>query len=163
MHRYRRWPIHLALVGASVVMLIPFYWVLKTSVTGENIFSYPPSILPKSPHPFYYVDVWYYIPFARYFLNSIIVSALTLLASSEATAWTQRQVQSIPAHHGIRVALVTASYLSVFAILFVARFAQFLIGPYHFRECFPTERLQNGVKRFSCCAKARQFHLAPEC
>jgi putative flippase GtrA len=62
------------------------------------------------------------IAFGREVLGYIIVSALTLLASSEATAWTQRQVQSIPAHHGIRVALVTASYLGVFAILFVARF-----------------------------------------
>jgi putative flippase GtrA len=63
------------------------------------------------------------IAFGREVVGYIVVSALTLLASSEATAWTQRQVQSIPAHHGIRVALVTASYLGVFAILFVARFA----------------------------------------
>jgi putative flippase GtrA len=63
------------------------------------------------------------IAFGREVVAYIIVSALTLLASSEATAWTQRQVQGIPAHHGIRVALVTASYLGVFAVLFVARFA----------------------------------------
>jgi putative flippase GtrA len=63
------------------------------------------------------------IAFGREVLAYIIVSALTLLASSEATAWTQGQVQSIPAHHGIRVALVTASYLAVFALLFVVRFA----------------------------------------
>ena len=53
MHRYPRWPIHVILVGVSFLMLIPFYWVLKTSVTGENIFAYPPSVLPKAPHPFY--------------------------------------------------------------------------------------------------------------
>ena len=81
MHRYPRWPIHLALVGVSFLMLIPFYWVLKTSVTGENIFAYPPSILPKAPHPFYYVDVWYYIPFARYFLNSVVVSLIAVIAN----------------------------------------------------------------------------------
>jgi hypothetical protein len=53
----------------------------------------------------------------------ILVSVLTLLATTEATAFTQRQVQSLPAHQGIRVALVTASYLMVFGILFVVRFA----------------------------------------
>ena len=47
MRRYRRWPIHLALVAASFIMLVPFYWVLKTSISGENIFSYPPSIIPR--------------------------------------------------------------------------------------------------------------------
>src|SRR6185295_5610255 len=61
--------------------LVPFYWVLKTSVSGDNIFAYPPSIIPKAPHPFFYVDVWYYIPFARYFLNSVIVSAITVAAN----------------------------------------------------------------------------------
>jgi ABC-type glycerol-3-phosphate transport system permease component len=81
MHRPARWPIHLTLLAVSVAMLVPFYWVLKTSVTGENIFAYPPSLIPKAPHPFYYVDVWYYIPFARYFLNSVAVSVIAVLAN----------------------------------------------------------------------------------
>jgi ABC-type glycerol-3-phosphate transport system permease component len=62
-------------------MLLPFYWVLKTSVTGENIFSYPPSFVPKDPHLFYYVDVWYFIPFGLYFVNSVIVSLLAVVAN----------------------------------------------------------------------------------
>ncbi len=63
------------------------------------------------------------IAFGREIVAYVIVSAVTLFITSETTAWTQRQVQSIPAHHGIRVLLVTASYLAVFAVLFVARFA----------------------------------------
>jgi ABC-type glycerol-3-phosphate transport system permease component len=81
MHRYPRWPIHLALMVACAAMLTPFYWVLKTSISGENIFAYPPSFLPKSPHLFYYVDVWYFIPFARYFLNSVVVSSIVVAAN----------------------------------------------------------------------------------
>jgi len=80
MRRYPRWPIHMALLTVSVLMLLPFYWVVKTSVSGENIFAYPPSIIPKSPHLFYYVDAWYYIPFARYFVNSIVVSSIAVVA-----------------------------------------------------------------------------------
>jgi putative flippase GtrA len=63
------------------------------------------------------------IAFGREIVAYVIVSAVTLVITSEATAWTQRHVQSIPAHHGIRALLVTGSYLAVFAILFVARFA----------------------------------------
>src|SRR5260370_18078788 len=63
---------------AGFVMLVPFYWVLKTSVSGENIYAYPPSIVPAKVHPFFYVDVWYAIPFARYFLNSVAVSAIAV-------------------------------------------------------------------------------------
>ena len=63
------------------------------------------------------------IAFGREIVAYVVVSALTLLASSEATAWTSHQVMTLPAHYGIRVALVTASYLAVFAILFGIRFA----------------------------------------
>jgi len=63
------------------------------------------------------------VAFGREIVAYVLVSAATLFITAEATGWTQRQVQSIPAHHGVRVVLVTASYLAVFAILFVARFA----------------------------------------
>ena len=76
-----RWGVHLALSLLSGAMLVPFYWVLKTSVTGENIFAYPPSLVPRVPHLFYYVDVWYYIPFVRFLLNSVIVSLVVVGAT----------------------------------------------------------------------------------
>ena len=63
------------------------------------------------------------VAFGREIVAYVIVSMVTLFITSEATGWTQNQVQNIPAHHGIRVLLVTASYLAVFAILFAARFA----------------------------------------
>jgi putative flippase GtrA len=63
------------------------------------------------------------VAIGREVIAYILVSALTLFITVETTAWAQQQVQGIPAHHGIRVILVTASYLAVFAVLFVARFA----------------------------------------
>jgi ABC-type glycerol-3-phosphate transport system permease component len=81
MSRYPRWPIHIALGLVSAVMLVPFYWVLKTSLTGENIFVFPPSLVPRNPNIFYYVDVWYAIPFLRYLVNSVVVSAIVVVAN----------------------------------------------------------------------------------
>jgi ABC-type glycerol-3-phosphate transport system permease component len=69
---------HLTLIVISFLMLVPFYWVIKTSVTNENIYAYPPSLLPQHPHLFNFVDVWYLIPFPRYLANSIIVSAIAV-------------------------------------------------------------------------------------
>jgi putative flippase GtrA len=63
------------------------------------------------------------IAIGREIVAYILVSVATLYITVLATGWTQRHVQSIPAHHGIRAALVTASYLAVFLVLFVARFA----------------------------------------
>jgi putative flippase GtrA len=53
----------------------------------------------------------------------IAISALSLVATSLVTEWTQDRVQSLPAHTGLRVSIVTASYLAVFAVLFLAKFA----------------------------------------
>jgi|SRR5271166_1084050 len=78
MRRQPTWPRHTAMVVVCALMLMPFYWVVKTSLTGENIYAYPPSIIPVAPHLFNYVDVWYMIPFAQYLLNSVIVTAMVV-------------------------------------------------------------------------------------
>jgi putative flippase GtrA len=62
------------------------------------------------------------VAFLREIVGYIAISLLALVGSSAATGWTQSQVQTIPAHHGIRVILVTASYVAVQAILFAAKF-----------------------------------------
>jgi ABC-type glycerol-3-phosphate transport system permease component len=69
---------HAILIVIAIIMLTPFYWVLKTAVTNENIYAYPPRLLPEAPHLYNFVDVWYLIPFPRYLLNSIIVSGLAI-------------------------------------------------------------------------------------
>ena len=38
---------HLTLLLVSFVMLVPFYWVIRTAITNENIYAYPPSVLPR--------------------------------------------------------------------------------------------------------------------
>ena len=75
------WPRHAIMIVVSFLMLIPFYWVVKTSLTGENIYAWPPRIVPIDPHLFNYVDVWYMIPFARFLLNSVIVTAMAIAGS----------------------------------------------------------------------------------
>ena len=81
MNRFPKWVIHLGLGIVCAAMMVPFYWVLKTSLTGENIFAYPPALIPENPHLFYYVDVWYSIPFFRYLVNSVIVSIIVVVAN----------------------------------------------------------------------------------
>lgn len=79
-HRDRQllWLRHAVLVAIAIVMLTPFYWVVKTAITGENIFAYPPSPWPVHPQLYNFVDVWYLIPFPRYLLNSVIVSLIAV-------------------------------------------------------------------------------------
>jgi putative flippase GtrA len=62
-------------------------------------------------------------PPARQVIGYIGVSIVVLVTTSAATGWTNAQVQSIPPHHGVRLMIVTASYVAVTVVLFFAKFA----------------------------------------
>jgi putative flippase GtrA len=62
-------------------------------------------------------------PPARQIIGYIGVSIIVLVTTSAATGWTNARVQSIPAHHGLRLLIVTASYVAVTVVLFFAKFA----------------------------------------
>ena len=72
---------HILLVLICFLIIVPIYWVVKTSLTGENLFNYPPSLIPKDPHLYFFVDVYYWIPFLRFFMNSVIVSAIVVVSN----------------------------------------------------------------------------------
>ncbi len=73
--------IHLVLIFVSLISIFPFIWLLSTSLKGnsENIFAYPPSIIPKEFTWANYVGVWHRVDLMRYFINSMIVAGGTVL------------------------------------------------------------------------------------
>lgn len=62
-------------------------------------------------------------PPARQIVGYIGVSILVLVATSAVTGWTNSHVQSIPSGHGLRLIIVTASYVAVTVVLFIVKFA----------------------------------------
>lgn len=62
-------------------MLTPIYWVLKTSLTGENLFNYPPSLVPVDANLYYYVEAWYSVDFVRIFANSLVIALIVVAAN----------------------------------------------------------------------------------
>jgi putative flippase GtrA len=60
---------------------------------------------------------------ARQIIGYIGVSIVVLVTTSAVTGWTNSRVHSIPPHHGLRALIVTASYVAVTVVLFVAKFA----------------------------------------
>jgi len=66
---------HGLLIFGSIFMLIPFAWMLAASVEPENeIFTYPPNFIPGQILLQHWVQAWSLVPFARFFLNSGIMS-----------------------------------------------------------------------------------------
>ncbi len=62
------------------------------------------------------------VAFLREIVGYVLVSLLALVLSSAVTGWSQDQVQGIPPGQGLRVLIVTGSYVAVQAVLFVAKF-----------------------------------------
>jgi putative chitobiose transport system permease protein len=64
----------------AIAMLIPLVWLVSTSLKAptEEIFSFPPRLIPSQPTLGNYVTVWQTNPFATYLFNSTLVSVLTV-------------------------------------------------------------------------------------
>jgi len=71
-----------ALLGAiAIVMLVPLVWLVGTSLKAptEDIFQFPPRLIPEQPTLQNFVTVWQTNPFGRYLVNSVIVAVLTVV------------------------------------------------------------------------------------
>ncbi|HKL13267.1 MAG TPA: carbohydrate ABC transporter permease [Halanaerobiales bacterium] len=64
----------------ALITIGPFLWLLSTALKsgGENIFSYPPSLIPKNPTLINFKKVWNAIAIGRFFLNSTFVALATI-------------------------------------------------------------------------------------
>lgn len=73
--------IHGFLIFASLLSVFPFIWLISTSLKGnaENIFAYPPQIIPHDFTFQNYVGVWKKVNFIAYFFNSMIVAGFTVI------------------------------------------------------------------------------------
>ena len=72
--------IHSILIFVSLLSVFPFIWLISTSLKGidENIFAYPPVLMPQQFTWDNYIGVWHKVNFMGYFINSMIVAGLTV-------------------------------------------------------------------------------------
>ncbi|QUL52389.1 carbohydrate ABC transporter permease [Paenibacillus tritici] len=67
--------VYAALTVVSLIMLVPFLWMLSTSFKQpQDIFTYPPQLIPPVFRFQNYVDVFTLIPFHRFYFNSVYIS-----------------------------------------------------------------------------------------
>ena len=71
-----------ALLGAiAISMLFPLLWLVSTAFKSadENLFQFPPQLLPDRPTFDNFIKVWKAQTFGRYFINSTWVAILTVI------------------------------------------------------------------------------------
>ena len=73
--------IHAVLIITSLLSIFPFLWLMSTSFKGinEDIFAYPPVVIPQDFTLANYIQVWGKVNFMGYFWNSVIVAVLTVI------------------------------------------------------------------------------------
>lgn len=81
----RRIPIHIVLTIGAISMILPFIWMVSTSLkTPQETFIPPdffhlrPTWIPDKVVFSNYVQAWSEVPFPRYFLNTIFIALCTV-------------------------------------------------------------------------------------
>jgi multiple sugar transport system permease protein len=76
----RRFFIYLVLILGAVVMILPFLWMVTTSLKSPNeALRFPPNLVPEQLRFTNYLDAFRQVDFLRYFLNTLIMTSMTTL------------------------------------------------------------------------------------
>ena len=86
-NRVRKIVVYLFLILASIIMLIPFIWMLSASIKAtQEVFSVPFRLIPSTPRWINFKEIWTEIPLLTFIGNTtfltIVVTILQLLTSS---------------------------------------------------------------------------------
>jgi multiple sugar transport system permease protein len=68
------------LFGGALVMIVPFLWLLSTSLKEQRqIFLYPPQWIPNPVRWQNYPEALTQLPFGRYTVNTLLITAITMV------------------------------------------------------------------------------------
>jgi ABC-type glycerol-3-phosphate transport system permease component len=105
--------LYLAFFLFALIVLIPFYWMVKSALSPrQEIFRVPPEYLVK-PTLANFRTLASQVPFGRYFLNSLLFSTATTLATLAASFLAAYAIARIPVRgrNVILLALVISTAL----------------------------------------------------
>ena len=78
-HTYRL-ILYLLLFAGCAIMLLPFFWMVMTSLKEESeVLRMPPQWIPKDWQWHNYLRAWNVAPFGRYFFNSFVIAITTTI------------------------------------------------------------------------------------
>jgi len=89
--------VYVIIIVLSFVFLIPFFWMLFTSLkSAKEIYQFPPTIFPKDLYLNNYVLAVTKMPFLTYFFNTTVITVLCVVGiviSSSMVAYSMSKVK----------------------------------------------------------------------
>jgi multiple sugar transport system permease protein len=90
--------VYTTLILSSILMLIPFVWMISSSLMNENeMFQIPPVWVPNPPQFSNYTEIFGILPFSTFFRNTIILTVgriIPLLFSCSLAAYGFARLKS---------------------------------------------------------------------
>jgi multiple sugar transport system permease protein len=72
--------LHVLLIALAITALIPFIWMISTSLKGSReVLSATPTLLPKAWRWENYTEVFQLVPFGRFYLNTLFFTAVRVI------------------------------------------------------------------------------------
>ena len=100
---------YVVIVAGAISFLFPFMWMVSTSLkTDQDVFTWPPRLVPQPVRFQNYVDAWNSAPYARFFFNSAFIALAVTLANlffSSLAGYAFAKYQ-FPGKHWIFIALL---------------------------------------------------------
>lgn len=119
--------IWIVLVIGAVVFMLPFIWMVSSSLKEEQaVFVYPPQLIPNPVMWSNYVQALTYKPFASYVFNTLIIVVLNevaILLSASFVAYGFARIQF--KGRDFWFAIVLASMMIPYAVLMIPQFIMF--------------------------------------
>jgi ABC-type glycerol-3-phosphate transport system permease component len=79
--------VHLALIVLCLAVLVPFLWMVSTSLKPRSLlFSVPPQLIPSPPLWHNYLDATTAIPFFTYLRNSLYITLFNVVGNTLSSA-----------------------------------------------------------------------------
>jgi multiple sugar transport system permease protein len=112
--------IYLLLIAGLIIVAFPLVWVVASSFkAGDEVFAYPPTLVPEDPRLDNYVTLFTDYPFLRWLVNSFIVAfavtGLSLVLHSMAGYALARL--RFPGRNTLFLIIMSTYMLPIYAIL----------------------------------------------
>jgi multiple sugar transport system permease protein len=74
--------VYLLLIVGAIVMLVPFFWMLSTSLKESfQVFSFPPKWIPDPIKWDNYILTFNSLPFGKWLVNTVVITASTIVGT----------------------------------------------------------------------------------